>query len=178
MLARPAPMLVTHGGRRPLVASDAFVQESAQVIGDVEIGPEASVWYYAVIRGDVERIRIGRATNVQDHCVIHVTRDRWPTLVGEGVTVGHRVVLHGCTIGDYSLIGIGAVVLDGAEIGSEVLVGAGALVVPGMKIPPRKLVLGSPAKIVRDVKPEELEHLHQSAANYVAYARSYREQGL
>jgi carbonic anhydrase/acetyltransferase-like protein (isoleucine patch superfamily) len=171
-------MIRPFGARVPKISPEAYVQTTAQVIGDVEIQAEASVWFHAVIRADVERVRIGRSTNIQDLCAIHVTRDRWPTLLGEGVTVGHRVVLHGCTIGDYSLIGIGAIVLDGADIGSEVMVGAGALVVPGTRIPPRTLVLGSPARVARELRADEIEHLHQSAANYVAYAKSYREEGL
>jgi carbonic anhydrase/acetyltransferase-like protein (isoleucine patch superfamily) len=171
-------MIISYAGRSPRVAGAAYVQDSARIIGDVEIGAESSVWFYAVIRADVERVRIGRATNIQDHTTIHVTRDRWPTILGDGVTIAHRVVLHGCVIGDYSLIGIGAIVLDGAEVGSEVLVGAGSLLVPGMKVPPRTLVLGSPARVVRDLKPDEIDFLHRSAANYVEYARSYREQGL
>ncbi|MGH7899458.1 MAG: gamma carbonic anhydrase family protein [Candidatus Binatia bacterium] len=162
----------------PKVAPDAYVQASARLVGDVEIGRGSSVRFSAVVRGDVHRIRVGRESNLQDHVTIHVTRERWPTLVGDGVTVGHRVVLHGCTIGDYALIGIGAVVLDGAEIGSEALIGAGSLVAPGTKIPPRTLALGSPAKAVRDLRAGEIDHLHQSAANYVEYARSYRAQGI
>jgi carbonic anhydrase/acetyltransferase-like protein (isoleucine patch superfamily) len=171
-------MVRSYQGRTPRIAPDAYVQETAQVIGDVEIGPFSSVWFHSVLRGDVNRIRIGRESNVQDLCTVHVTHDLWPTIVGDGVTVGHRVVLHGCTVGDYALIGIGAVLLDGVEIGSEALVGAGALVAPGTKIPPRTLALGSPAKPIRDLRPEELEHLHRSAANYVAYARSYRSEGI
>ena len=171
-------MIVPFNGITPRISPDAYVHESAQLIGDVEVGDRASIWYYAVIRADVERIRIGRETNVQDHVTIHVTRGRWPTIIGDGVTIAHRAVLHGCSIGDHSLIGIGAIVLDGVEVGSEVLIAAGALVVPGSKLPPRTLVLGSPAKVVRDLKPEEIEHLHRSAANYVEYARSYRTQGI
>ncbi|MEA2625937.1 MAG: hypothetical protein QOD06_1982 [Candidatus Binatota bacterium] len=171
-------MILTHGGHVPRVSPDAYVQETARVIGDVEIGPESSVWFHAVLRADVERIRVGRATNLQDHVTVHVTHDRWPTILGDGVTVGHRAVLHGCTIADWSLIGIGAIVLDGAEIGTEVLVGAGALVVPGTIVPPRMLVLGSPAKVVRELRPDEIAHLHDSAANYVRYSASYRDQRL
>lgn len=171
-------MILTHEGRRPALAPDVYVQETAAVIGDVEVGARSSLWFYSVIRGDVERIRIGEETNVQDHCTVHVTKDRWPTIIGNGVTIGHRAVLHGCRTGDYALIGMGAVVLDGAEIGDETLVGAGALVSPGTKLPPRTLVLGSPAKVVRDLRPEEIEFLRESAKNYVGYAESYRRQGL
>jgi carbonic anhydrase/acetyltransferase-like protein (isoleucine patch superfamily) len=171
-------MILRYGDRSPKLAPDVYVHASAHVIGDVEIGPASSVWFQVVIRADVERVRVGRATNVQDHATIHVTHERWPTILGDGVTVGHRAVLHGCTVGDYALIGIGAIVLDGAEVGSEVLVGAGALVAPGAKIPPRTLVLGSPAKPVRNLRPEEIAHLHHSAELYVGYAKSYRDQGL
>ncbi len=171
-------MIVSFKGVSPRVSPEAFVQETAQLVGDVDIGDRASIWYYTVVRADVERIRIGRDTNIQDHVTIHVTRDRWPTILGNGITVAHRAVLHGCVVGDYSMIGIGAIVLDGAEVGSEVLVGAGALVAPGSKLPPRTLVLGSPAKVVRELKPEEIEHLHRLAANYVEYAQSYRSQGI
>lgn len=169
-------MLVTLGDKTPQIAPDAWIEDTARVIGDVEIGAEASVWYYSVLRGDVERIRIGPRTNIQDHCTVHVTRERWPTLLGEGVTVGHRAVLHGCRIGDFTLVGIGAIVLDGVEIGPESLVAAGALVAPGTKVPPRKLVLGTPAKVVRDLRAEEIEFLHRSAANYVEYARRFRRE--
>jgi carbonic anhydrase/acetyltransferase-like protein (isoleucine patch superfamily) len=171
-------MILPYRSSSPRLAPDVYVQSSAYVIGDVEIGPASSVWFQAVIRGDVERVRIGRETNVQDHATIHVTNERWPTLLGNGVTVGHRVVLHGCTIDDYALIAIGAIVLDGAEIGSEALVGAGAVVAPGTKIPPRTLVLGTPAKPVRELRPDEIAHLHHSAELYVGYAKSYRDQGL
>jgi carbonic anhydrase/acetyltransferase-like protein (isoleucine patch superfamily) len=171
-------VILAYDGRTPQIAGDAYVQSSAQVIGDVVVGSESSLWFYAVVRGDVERVRIGRCTNVQDHSTIHVTNERWPTILGDGVTIGHRVVLHGCSIGDHCLIGIAAVVLDGAEVGSETLVAAGSLVVPGSKIPPRSLVLGSPAKVVRELRPEEIRRLHDSAAHYVGYARRYRSQGL
>ncbi len=131
-----------------------------------------------MLRGDLEKIRIGARTNVQDHTTIHVTNGKWPTIVGDGVTVGHRVVLHGCTVHDGALIGIGAIVLDGAEIGEEALVGAGALVAPGTKIPPRMLALGTPAKAVRPLRDEELGYLRSSAELYVGNAKSYRAQGI
>jgi carbonic anhydrase/acetyltransferase-like protein (isoleucine patch superfamily) len=171
-------MIIPFNGVMPLIASDVYVHDSAHVVGDVEIGAASSVWFQVVIRADVERVRIGRATNIQDHSTIHVRSERWPTILGDGVTIGHRVVLHGCTIGDHALVGIGAIVLDGAEIGSESLVAAGAVVAPGSKIPPRVLALGSPAKPLRDLRPEEIQQLHHSAELYVGYARSYRDQGI
>jgi gamma-carbonic anhydrase len=171
-------VILRHHGVTPEIAESALVHSSAHVIGDVQVGADSSVWFHAVIRGDVERVRIGRRSNVQDHTTIHVTHDRWPTIVGDGVTIGHRVVLHGCTIGDGALVGIGAIVLDGAEVGREALVGAGALVTPGTKLPPRTLALGSPARPVRDLRPEELAHLRDSAERYVAWAKGYRDQGL
>jgi carbonic anhydrase/acetyltransferase-like protein (isoleucine patch superfamily) len=115
---------------------------------------------------------------VQDNATVHVTGDRWPTLVGEGVTVGHAAVLHGCTVGDHSLIGIGAIVLDGVIVGESCLIGAGALVTPGTQLPPRSLVLGSPAKRLRELSDEEVERLQRSAANYVERARRYRAEGI
>ena len=171
-------MIQPHAGRAPRLAADTYVHASAHVIGDVEIGAESSIWPQVVIRADVERVRIGCATNIQDHSTIHVNHEHKPTIVGDGVTVGHRVVLHGCTIGDFALIGIGAIVLDGAVVGAEALVGAGSLVTPGTEIPPRTLALGSPAKPVRALMPQELERLHDTARRYVGYAKSYRDQGL
>lgn len=161
-----------------MLGANVYLAPGAVVIGDVEIGPDASVWFNAVVRGDVERIRIGARTNVQDNATIHVTRDRWPAILGAGVTIAHGAVIHGCAIGDHALIGIGAVVLDGAEIGAECLVGAGALVVPGSKMPPGSCVFGSPAKVVRALRAEEIAHLHDSASNYVRYAREYRAAGI
>jgi carbonic anhydrase/acetyltransferase-like protein (isoleucine patch superfamily) len=165
-------------GKTPVLGANVYLAPGAVVIGDVEIGPDASVWFNAVVRGDVERIRIGARTNVQDNATIHVTRDRWPTILGAGVTIAHGAVVHGCTVGDHALIGIGAVVLDGAEIGAECLIGAGALVVPGSKVPRGSCVLGSPAKVIRPLRPEEIAHLHDSASNYVRYAQEYRAAGI
>src|SRR5882724_10529487 len=130
-------MIAAFGPRVPRVSPDAYLVDSAVVVGDVTIGADASLWFHAVVRGDVERVLIGPRTNLQDNVTVHVKRDRWPTLVGEGVTVGHAAVLHGCTIGDHVLVGMGAIVLDGAEVGAECLVGAGALITPRVTIPPR-----------------------------------------
>lgn len=163
-------------GTRPTVDPSAFVDESAQVVGDVVLGARSSVWFNAVVRGDVHYIRIGEETNIQDLCVLHVTSGRYPLNIGNRVTVGHSVTLHGCTIGDLCLIGMGATVLDAAEIGEGSLVAAGSLVAPGTKIPPGSLAMGSPAKVKRALTAEERESLSASAAHYVEYARAYRQE--
>ena len=162
------------GERRPRIDPTAWLADSAVVVGDVVIGPDASLWFHAVVRGDVERVRIGARTNVQDNATIHVTRDRWPTILGDGVTVGHNAVAHGCRVGDHCLIGIGAIVLDGAVLERECLVGAGAVVTPGMHVPAGSLVLGQPARVVRSLRPEEIERLHASATGYVERLALYR----
>jgi carbonic anhydrase/acetyltransferase-like protein (isoleucine patch superfamily) len=167
-------LLKAYGGKAPRVDADAWVADDATVTGDVTLGPGASLWFGVVVRGDVNHVRIGARTNVQDLSVIHVTGGTHPTVLGEDVTVGHRVVLHGCTVHDRCLIGIGSVVLDGAEIGPEAIVGAGALVPPGMKVPPRTLVMGMPAKVKRPLTDEEVEGLRASAARYVEYSGRYR----
>ena len=145
------------------------------MIGDVEIGPGSSLWFGSVVRGDVHSVRIGARTNLQDLCVVHVTRQRFSTQLGDEITVGHRAVVHGCRIGDGALIGIGAIVLDGAEVGDEALVGAGALVTPGTKIPAGALALGAPARVVRVLKASEREEQRSRAHQYVALARAHRE---
>jgi carbonic anhydrase/acetyltransferase-like protein (isoleucine patch superfamily) len=170
-------MIAAFGDHRPQIDPTAYVPDLAVVIGDVVIGPGSSLWFHTIVRADVHHVRIGARTNVQDNATIHVVRDRFPTLLGDGVTVGHNVVLHGCTVEDGCLIGMGAVVLDGAVIGAESLVGAGALVTPGTVVPPRSVVLGSPAKRVREVSAADLERLQTSAANYVDLARRYRDAG-
>ncbi len=171
-------MLVPFNGVRPTIAPTAYVQQSAQIIGDVVIGAQASVWFNVVVRGDVHHIRIGERTNIQDNSTLHVASGRWPTLVGAGVTVGHAVILHGCRVADRCLIGMGAIVMDGADIGEGCLVGAGTLVAPGTTIPAGHLAIGRPAKVARPVRPEELEWIERSAVNYVEYAASYRTQGI
>jgi carbonic anhydrase/acetyltransferase-like protein (isoleucine patch superfamily) len=172
-MAIPRPF----GGKTPIVHPSAFIAEGAVVLGDVEVGEGSSIWFGCVVRGDVNYIRIGARTNVQDLSVLHVTSKTHPTVVGDEVTVGHRVVLHGCTIKDRCLVGIGAVVMDGAVVGPEAVIGAGSLVPPGMVVPPRTLVMGSPAKVKRDLTVEEVEALRRSADNYVEYAARYVAEG-
>jgi len=162
-------------GVRPTLGARAFVDVSAQVIGDVELGDDASVWMNAVIRGDVNRIQIGARANVQDSSVLHVT-SRHPTVVGEEATIAHSVNLHGCTVEPRCLVGIGALVLNGAVVGEESIVAAGALVPEGMQVPARSLVMGVPARVRRPVTEEERAGLRAYAQNYVGYKDTYRAE--
>ena len=160
-------------GVAPQVADSAWVADSAQVMGAVVLEQDCSVWFGAVIRGDTETIHIGRGSNIQDLSVLHADHGM-PLIIGKDVTVGHQVMLHGCTIGDGSLIGIGAVVLNGAKIGKGCLVGAGSLVTEGKEFPDGSMILGSPAKVVRQLTPEQLEGLRSSAQHYVGNAQRFR----
>jgi carbonic anhydrase/acetyltransferase-like protein (isoleucine patch superfamily) len=143
------------------------------LVGDVHVGAEASIWFGAVLRGDVAPIRIGDRTSIQDNAVIHATGGLSATTVGSGCTVGHGVILHGCKVGDGVLVGMGSVVLDNAELGEECLLGAGSLVTPGQRIPPRVLALGRPAKVVRPLTEDDLARLREAAALYVGYRADY-----
>ncbi|MEM1270052.1 MAG: gamma carbonic anhydrase family protein [Bacteroidota bacterium] len=160
-------------GRTPRFDASNFIAPSADLIGDVVLGPESSVWYNATIRGDVNWIRIGGRTSIQDGAVVHVTNRTAPTRIGSGVTVGHGAIIHGCTIQDDVLVGMGAVIMDDALIGHDTIVGARALVTARTQIPPRSLVLGSPARVVRPLTDEEVATIRKYAANYVAYSRVY-----
>ncbi|OFZ23176.1 MAG: hypothetical protein A2X94_14035 [Bdellovibrionales bacterium GWB1_55_8] len=166
-------MILPHHGFWPNIHETAFVAPSSDIVGEVELGSHSSVWFQCVIRGDVNSIRIGARTNIQDHSMLHVTRKVSPLRIGDEVTVGHRVTLHGCTIGNRVLIGMGAIVLDDAEVGDDCIIGAGALVTKKMKVPAGSMVFGSPAKVMRPLKEEELAFLKQSAENYVNDARQY-----
>ena len=161
------------GDRTPVIPDSAWVADSAQVIGAVELEQDVSIWFGAVLRGDTEHMRIGRGSNIQDGSVLHADIGR-PLTVGADVTVGHKVMLHGCTIGDGSLIGIGAVVLNGARIGRHCLVGAGALVTEGKEFPDGSLIIGAPAKVVRQLTTAQIDDLHDSARGYVENARRFR----
>lgn len=160
-------------GVAPQVAETAWVADSAQVMGRVELAADSSVWFGAIVRGDTESIRIGKASNIQDGSVLHADHGK-PLVVGDNVTVGHQVMLHGCTIGDGSLIGIGAVVLNGAVIGKGCIVGAGALVTEGKVFEDGSMIIGSPAKAVRSLAPEQRDALLMSAAHYVENARRFK----
>ena len=157
----------------PRVADSAWVADSAQVMGDVELAEDASVWFGVVIRGDTETIRIGRGTNIQDASVLHADIGK-PLTIGDYVTVGHKAMLHGCTVGEGSLIGIGAVVLNGAKIGKGCLVGAGALVTEGKEFADGSMIIGSPAKAVRELTAEQQQGLKMSALHYVENSRRFK----
>jgi carbonic anhydrase/acetyltransferase-like protein (isoleucine patch superfamily) len=165
------------GGKTPRIDPSVYLAEGSVVIGDVEIGAGSSIWFGAVVRGDVNSIRIGARTNIQDLAVVHVTGGTYPTVIGDDVTVGHQAVLHGCTVKDRCLIGIGAIVLDGAVVGEEAMVGAGTLVPPGMVVPDRTLVMGAPARVKRTLDDADVEGLRASAAHYVDHAERYRAEG-
>ncbi|MFP4508639.1 MAG: gamma carbonic anhydrase family protein [Spirochaetota bacterium] len=173
--ASHAPHLIPFDGAYPVLHETAFLAPGSWIIGDVTIGPGSSVWFNAVVRGDVHYIRIGAGSNIQDNCVIHVTHDTNPAHIGDNVTVGHGAIIHGCTIEDTCLVGMGATVLDRAVIHSGALVAAGALVPPGFEVPSGTLVAGVPARVVRNLRPDEQQELRDAAGRYVSYARQQRE---
>ena len=160
-------------GKTPQVDSTAWIADSAEVMGNVTLGPDASVWFGCVLRGDTESMTIGEGSNIQDLTVMHADHGL-PLTIGKHVTVGHKVMLHGCTIGDESLIGIGAIVLNGARIGKNCLVGAGSLVTEGKEFPDGSMIMGTPAKVVRQLTPEQIEGLRLSAQHYIDNARMFR----
>jgi carbonic anhydrase/acetyltransferase-like protein (isoleucine patch superfamily) len=161
-------------GVTPKLHESVFLAEGARIIGDVEIGEESSVWFNAVVRGDVNFVRIGKRTNVQDNCVLHVTHERHPLVIGSSVTIGHNAIVHGATVQDFCLIGMGAVILDGAVVGPYALVAAGAVVAEGFVVPEGALVAGVPARVRRSLTSSERMMLEQSALNYIRYVAQYR----
>jgi len=169
--------LIGYEGRHPQLAEDVFVAPGAFVIGDVSIGESSGLWFNTVVRGDVNWIKIGARTNIQDLSVIHVDSGGWPTTVGDDVTVGHRVILHGCTLSHRVLIGMGAVVMNGVQIGEDSIVGAGSLLTENTVIPPRTLSLGSPCKVKRDLTDGEIQLIKLSALHYAELAAKYRSGG-
>ncbi|ODS55414.1 MAG: gamma carbonic anhydrase family protein [Acidobacteria bacterium SCN 69-37] len=170
-------MLRPYRGRLPVVDPSAFVDDSAQVIGDVTIGAESSVWMHVVIRGDVNVIRIGARTNLQDGTIVHVMHDTRATTIGDDVTIGHGAVIHGCTIRDRVLIGMGTIVLNGAVIGEDSIVAAGTLVTEGTVIPPRSMVMGRPGTVRRPLSDEDVTSILGYARNYVGYRLDYMVRG-
>lgn len=166
-------MIRSYKGLWPKLGERVYVDVSAQVIGDVELGDHSSIWMNAVVRGDVNSIRIGAYTNIQDLCVVHVFKGTHPTEILDHVTVGHSATLHGCRIEPWCLIGMGASILNGARVGAESIVAAGALVPEGMDVPPRSLVMGMPAKVRRPLTDEELQDLRRYSQNYYEYKETY-----
>jgi carbonic anhydrase/acetyltransferase-like protein (isoleucine patch superfamily) len=171
---RHSIMIRPFRGTHPQIHPTAFIEESAQVIGDVHIGEQSSVWFNAVVRGDVFHIRIGNRTNVQDGTVIHVANGTHATILEDEVTVGHSAVLHGCYVERGCLVGIGAILMDGVRVGAQSLVAAGSLVSPGTQIPPRSLVMGTPARVKRPLTDEEVKGLEVFWKNYIEYIGMYR----
>jgi carbonic anhydrase/acetyltransferase-like protein (isoleucine patch superfamily) len=161
-------------GKWPKIDPSVFVDDSAQVIGDVQIGADSSVWMHTVLRGDVNHIRIGQRTNVQDGTVVHVMQGTHPTSIGDEVTIGHGAIVHGCTVGNRVLIGMGAIVLNGAQIGEDSIVAAGTLITENFVVPPRSMVMGSPGKVRRALTDDEVRAIKESAANYVRYKKDYQ----
>ncbi len=169
-------MIKEFQGKKPKIHESVFVAENATIVGDVEIGEDSSVWFGSILRGDVNFIRVGRRTNIQDGSIIHVSSKTHPTVLEDEVTLGHRVTLHGCHIETGCLIGIGSIILDGARVGRNSLVAAGSLLTPNTQIPPRVLVMGSPARVKRELSEDEVRDLERFWRNYVALSRVYQNQ--
>ncbi|NLJ40961.1 MAG: gamma carbonic anhydrase family protein [Clostridiales bacterium] len=167
-------MIIEYNGHKPNIHESCFVAENAILIGRVTLNKNASIWYGAVLRGDDNYISIGESTNIQDNCTLHIA-DNFPTIIGDFVTIGHGAIVHACKVGDNVLIGMGAIVLDGAEIGDNVIIAAGSLVPPGKKIPSNTLVMGSPAKVTRDLTEKDISNIRNSALYYVALAEDYKK---
>jgi carbonic anhydrase/acetyltransferase-like protein (isoleucine patch superfamily) len=170
----PTPLIRSVRSFNPKFGKGVFLAETAQLIGDVELGDECSVWYQVVLRADVNFIRVGKQTNIQDGTVIHATFEDCGTEIGDRVTIGHKALLHGCKIGNGSLIGMGSIVMDHAEVGEHSLVGAGSLLTEGSVFPPKSLILGRPAKVKRELTPGEISNLEKSADQYLLYASWYK----
>ena len=169
-------MIESFQNKSPKIHETAYVTDDAIIVGDVEIGAESSVWFGSILRGDVNSIRVGERTNIQDGTIIHVSRQTHSTVLEDEITVGHRVTLHGCHIETGCLIGIGAIVLDGVRVGRNSLVAAGSLLTPNTQIPPRSLVMGSPAKVKRELSDAEVKDLEKFWRNYVELSRIYKNQ--
>jgi carbonic anhydrase/acetyltransferase-like protein (isoleucine patch superfamily) len=171
----------TYRGKTPILATGAWVDPAAVVIGDVSLGENASVWPLVLIRGDVNHIRIGARSNIQDGSIVHVSRPYpgndagWPTILGDDVVIGHQVALHGCTIADRVLVGIGAIVLDGVQVASDVIIGAGSVVTPGKELESGYLYLGNPARRSRELRPEEIARIPKMARDYVLLKDEYSQ---
>ena len=166
-------MLISYKGKFPVLGKDVFVADNATVVGDVEIGDRSSVWFQAVLRGDLMPVRVGAETNIQDGSILHVTHDQWPCIVGSRVTIGHGAVIHACTVEDECLIGMGAVILDAAVVEKHSLVAAGSVVRPGFRVPSGQLVAGNPAEVKRALSDREIEGILFSVQEYLKLSRDY-----
>lgn len=171
-----APLILPFGDKHPTIAGDAFVAPNATVIGDTTVGAGSSIWFGCVLRGDVNSIRVGAGTNIQDGSIVHVTRARFATQIGSGVTVGHLALIHGCVLEDNCFVGMQATVMDGCVIASEGMLAAGALLTPGKRIGQGELWAGRPAKLMRRLEPDEIRNIQETAAHYARLAATYREQ--
>jgi len=171
-------MIYPFQGKTPIIAPTAWVAPSADILGDVTIGEESSIWFQCVLRGDVNFIKIGKHVNIQDMTLVHVSRNLYPVIIGDYVSIGHHATIHACTLKDHSFVGMGATVMDDVELGEWSFVGAGSLVPPGKKIPPGVLLMGSPAKIIRDITDKDREIITRTADNYVKYKENYRTEGI
>ena len=166
-------MIISYEGHKPNIHKSCFVAEDTSVIGRVELKENVSIWYGTVIRGDDNYITIGRNTNIQDNSTIHIAED-YPTIVGDYVTAGHNVIIHACTVGNYVLIGMGSIILNGAVVGDNVIIGAGSVIPPRKKIPSNSVVMGAPAKVIRELGPEEIEKHRKRAMDYIILAEKHR----
>ena len=167
--------IYSYKGITPKIHPSVFICEGVRIVGDVEIGEQSSVWFNSVIRGDVHWIKIGKRTNIQDLSMLHVTNQRYPLLIGDDVSIGHSVTLHGCTLKDNCLIGMGALILDNATVNSNTIVAAGSVVKENFVVPEGVLLAGVPGKIIRDLKPEEIERVTSTSPNYIKYSQDYRD---
>jgi carbonic anhydrase/acetyltransferase-like protein (isoleucine patch superfamily) len=170
-------MILPYNNIWPRIARNAFLVDNCDIIGDVEIGEQSSIWFGTVVRGDIHHIKIGNRTNIQDNSVVHVTADTAPTIIGNNVTVGHGAILHGCTVEDDCLIGMGSRILDNAVIGNHSMVAAGSVVLPGVEIPSGMLVAGIPAEIKRELHPDDIREIELSAQRYIDYFSTYLHGG-
>lgn len=168
-------MIINYGEYKPIIHESCFIADNASVVGRVELKENANIWYGTVVRGDDNYITIGKNTNIQDNSTIHIADD-FPTIVGDYVTAGHNVIIHACVVGNYVLIGMGAIILNGAVIGDNVIIGAGSVIPPGKKIPSNVVVMGTPAKIVRELGEEEIEKHIKRAMDYVVLAKKHNEK--
>jgi carbonic anhydrase/acetyltransferase-like protein (isoleucine patch superfamily) len=167
-------MILDFKGIRPKIDPTVFIADNALVIGDVELGAKANIWFFSLVRGDVNPIRVGARCNIQDACILHVASHGFPLVLEEDVVLGHRVTVHGCHIARGAFIGIGAIILNGARIGEEAIVGAGSVVTPGTVIPPRSLALGTPAKVVRELTEKDFAMMHRTRNNYLDLMEIYK----